>query len=384
MLRDGQLRTGIEHAYASLAHRGRRLKNTCSANRRSGKGSGRPPVAESKSSTSNKRSDMVTPNTCSIRCGHAQVMWLPNRRIRVSYPTCAVEPLIVTPDEDDADMSALTKQFDLTQSTAGAEPVGGRKDRSLRAARCEAEPVVHNPRHPVYRKRTPPKGGQANSERDAVARPSLPASRPSLVVIEGGNLGQPSQPSQPGQPVSLRPAGGSGGVGSSRPGPRRQLRAVGHSIAPVVSTPVGLMRPSMSAASLATSGAAAQLPHVLRRDHGAVRGAPGLLADLAAVVGVQRHEISLWARRAAAASLLLIGLYLLGGILVSSAALEVPPASAADVTYVVQPGDTLSSIAQQLQLRGNLAETTQVLEAANPGPSLVEGQQLRIPGSLLP
>jgi LysM repeat protein len=48
-------------------------------------------------------------------------------------------------------------------------------------------------------------------------------------------------------------------------------------------------------------------------------------------------------------------------------------------TYVVQPGDTLWSVAARLDRGGDLRDTVQALAAANGGSAITAGQRLVLP-----
>ena len=92
-----------------------------------------------------------------------------------------------------------------------------------------------------------------------------------------------------------------------------------------------------------------------------------------------------YARRRAAAVLLLVGVALAvrlvlgalgGGPLTAPEPVHVPVAA---TTYVVQPGDTLWSVARRLDPRGDVRITVARLADANGGTSLQVGQRLHLP-----
>lgn len=93
----------------------------------------------------------------------------------------------------------------------------------------------------------------------------------------------------------------------------------------------------------------------------------------------RRHRVFL-VRRLVVASLLLLGVAVAAEVLAPGGPGDAAPV--ADTTYVVHPGDTLWSVAEQLAPRSDPRVVVDQLAELNGGADLRVGQVLRLPASL--
>lgn len=116
------------------------------------------------------------------------------------------------------------------------------------------------------------------------------------------------------------------------------------------------------------------------------RAAPPRRPDLRVLPGGRSRRPSravLLRRRLVAALVLASALWLAGWVLGSLGggplAAPGPARPVSRATYVVQPGDTLWSVAARLDRGGDIRDTVQALAGANGGSAITAGQRLVLP-----